>query len=304
MHRRVLLTLLVLLVAGCSSSRPSTKPAASIKGPPLSLLTTHIKQQLSGAGTDDYDIAGIATVTCDPPSSWTTGTKFKCYAYGYSQTELGVYTATITPGTSKQWAWSASWQAKETPTTTPPTTPTTVPPPTTPSTAPVNRSAIAAFNSFANRVKNDLALCTAGAADVQIEVGGLLVNPSSATNAELVQLDNDSKSAQTACDEAKDDRLDDLATLSPPSPISYIQSLSNAASDALLWATDDTTAVLHDLQRLAESTGSAVAIESQLTTDVAQADNDAGSVRYSFTHAAQRLGITNFGGLGLVFWSS
>jgi hypothetical protein len=129
----------------------------------------------------------------------------------------------------------------------------------------------------------------------------LLVN-SNASNVDLVQLDTDSKTAQTACDEAKDDKLASLATLEPPSSISYIRSLGSAASNALLWATDDTTTVLHDLQRLAESSGNDVAIESQLTMDVAQADHDASTVRYDFSNAADRLGIRNFGGVGLVTW--
>lgn len=64
------------------------------------------------------------------------------------------------------------------------------------------------------------------------------------------------------------------------------------------------TAVLHDIQRLVETNGNTVGILSQLQTDEAQADQDAGTVRYDFSHAAQRLGIQNFGGLGLVTWLS
>jgi len=162
---------------------------------------------------------------------------------------------------------------------------------------------ISDFNDFADQVKSDLSTCTNMADLVQIELGGYLVNGDS-SNFNLVQLDTDSKSAQTACDEAKDGKLASLASLDPPSSISYIQSLSSAAGDTLLWATNDTTAVLHDLQRLAESNGSGVANASQLSTDVAQADHDAGTVRYDFSNAAQRLGIRNFEGVGLITWGS
>ena len=159
------------------------------------------------------------------------------------------------------------------------------------------------FQSFASQVRNDLSPCTNSAALVQVELGGLLVNPN-ASNVDLVQLDTDSKSAQTACDEAKDDKLSNLLSLSPPSSIGYIQSLSGASGAALLWATDDTTAVLHDLQRVAESSGNDVAIESQLTTDVTRTDSDAALVRYDFSNAASRLGIKSFSGVGLVVWGS
>jgi len=159
------------------------------------------------------------------------------------------------------------------------------------------------FTNFANQVKSDLATCTNLAGIVQIELGGYLTNPDS-TSFNLVQLDSDTKSAQTACDDAKDDRLLSLASLNPPSSISDIQSLNGVAMDALNWATNDTTAVLHDLQRLAETTGSQVAVQSQLSTDVAQADRDAAIVNYEFSNAANRLGIRRFGGLGLVSWES
>lgn len=51
-----------------------------------------------------------------------------------------------------------------------------------------------------------------------------------------------------------------------------------------------------------KSNGHDVAIESQLTTDVAQANNDASTVRYDFSNVAERTGIRKFGGVGLAVW--
>src|ERR1039457_7172762 len=74
------------------------------------------------------------------------------------------------------------------------------------------------FKNFADEVKSDLAACTNMADLVQVELGGYLVNGDSSTF-NLVTLDTYSKSAQTACDEAKDAKLLKLGSLNPPSDL-------------------------------------------------------------------------------------
>ena len=119
------------------------------------------------------------------------------------------------------------------------------------------------------------------------------------------QLDDADKQAQTACDDTKDENVANLISVSVPGSISFISSLGNVAENAESWATDDTTAVLNDIQKLVESNSSnPTALESRLQTDVAQADGDAGSLRNEMSHAAKRLKVKNYGGLGLIQWSS
>ncbi len=167
-----------------------------------------------------------------------------------------------------------------------------------------SRSSRAAFKGFAAQVRAGLGYCEAAAKDTQILLGEVIQN-TNPTQSDLVQLDSADKQAQTACDEVKDDALSNLATLSVPGSISYIKSLGGVADNALLWATDDTTVVLHDIQKIVESSSSNnTALDTQLQTDVSQADSDAGAVRSQMNHAANRLGITNYGGLGLVQWGS
>jgi hypothetical protein len=161
------------------------------------------------------------------------------------------------------------------------------------------------FKSFAGQVRSGLAICTAAAADAQVELGQIQAAKSSATEAQIVQFDTTDKNAQTACDSAKDNSIANLFGLSVPGSISYISSLGNVGQNAEDWATDDTTAVLHDLQKAAESTGgNTVAIQSQLQTDVATADSDAGALRATMNAAAKKLKVKNYGGLGLIQWGS
>jgi hypothetical protein len=165
-----------------------------------------------------------------------------------------------------------------------------------------SRSQQLAFKNFAGQIRNGLKFCEAAAADTQILLGQAIQSKDPSQSL-IVQLDNASKSAQTACDDTKDQNILNLVDVSPPGSISYIKSLGNVSANAEFWATDDTTAVLHDIQNFVESSSShPTAIESQLETDIAQADSDAGSLRNAMNGAARRLGVKNYGGLGLIQW--
>jgi hypothetical protein len=161
-----------------------------------------------------------------------------------------------------------------------------------------------ALKSFAADNRHGLATCEAASANTQILLGEV-IQAKTPTQSELTQLDSADKSAQTACDDAKDNNVLNLSSLSVPGSISYIHQLSNVGTNATIWATDDTTAVLHDIQKLVETTSSnTTALQSQLQTDVTQADADAGSLRNDMNSAAKRLKLKSYGGLGLIQWGS
>jgi hypothetical protein len=74
--------------------------------------------------------------------------------------------------------------------------------------------------------------------------------------------------------------------------------------EANTWATDDTTAVLHDIQNIAESNGSNVENDSKLQSDTAQSDQDANMLNSQLSQAARQLGITSTPTIGLVTWTT
>ncbi|MHB1583426.1 MAG: hypothetical protein ACYCU7_16990 [Acidimicrobiales bacterium] len=159
-----------------------------------------------------------------------------------------------------------------------------------------------AFNQFVGTISNGLNSCNVRAQDAQILLGAILHNPSAASESNLVQLDSSAKSAQTACDDTKDQTLLNMETANVPGALSGVSSLTIAPTQAGTWATD-CGKVLHDLQRLAESSGNDTAILSQLSTDVSSADGDASTLNGMFQSAASGLGVT-FKGFGLVQWGT
>jgi cell wall-associated NlpC family hydrolase len=171
------------------------------------------------------------------------------------------------------------------------------------STPPTQAQEVAAFNGFVSTVNQDLSVCTAGASDMQVEVGLLEQNPSSVSQSDLATLDTDSKTAQGYCDQAQNNDILNLGAMSVPGALSSLSSLQSFPIDANNWATSDTTAVLHDIQNIAESNGSAVADESQLQTDTATADQDASALNSALAQAAQQLGVKT-PSIGLVSWGT
>lgn len=169
---------------------------------------------------------------------------------------------------------------------------------------PTHAGQVSAFNSFVGTIKNDLSVCTAATSNIQVELGLLLQNSSSVSQSDLVTLDTDSKNAQTACDEVDNNDILNLGTMSPPGQLSSLQSLQDVPIEANSWATDDTTAVLHDIQNIAESNGSTVENDSKLQSDIAKGDQDANTLNFQLSQAAQQLRITSTPSIGLVTWTS
>ncbi|MCU1490945.1 MAG: hypothetical protein JWM85_2350 [Acidimicrobiaceae bacterium] len=160
----------------------------------------------------------------------------------------------------------------------------------------------AAFYGFVAQVRRALAPCANRAQAVQLDLALVLAEGAKATTSDVVDLDNMSKTAQTYCDEAKDQTILHLGGFSVPGAISWIQGLGDVPIESTTWATDDTNHVLHDVQLIVEATGSTVALDSQLQQDVAQADSDAHAIEGAFNHAAHRLGVRHYASPGFVYW--
>jgi hypothetical protein len=183
------------------------------------------------------------------------------------------------------------------------TTTTTLP---TPTTQAVNPD-IAIFDSFVAKVKTDLSDCVNGASLVQLDIGMLAGNTGNSgtlSNTDEVQLDTYTKNAETDCDVIKDQGIENLIGLSVPGTLAILNQNGGVPSELENWSTSDTTAVLHDVQTILETSGSTIAAQSQLQTDTATADQDGSTIEAQFDQEAKRVGISNFGGLGLVVWNS
>jgi hypothetical protein len=79
-------------------------------GPTLSGLTSTVKGQIAGNGSDSLKVPGVSSVVCDPPDSWQTGKHFTCVASGPTGTKIGDYDGTVEPDPSPgKYQWNASW---------------------------------------------------------------------------------------------------------------------------------------------------------------------------------------------------
>jgi hypothetical protein len=79
-------------------------------GPSLSGLTSSVRAQIAGNGSDSLKVPGVASVVCNPPKSWQTGEPFTCFAYSSTGSRIGVYDGTVEPDSSSgNYQWNASW---------------------------------------------------------------------------------------------------------------------------------------------------------------------------------------------------
>jgi hypothetical protein len=72
-------------------------------------LTADVRAQIVGTGPSQFGARGVARVVCDPPSSWSTGDTFTCFAYGNSDRALGTYYGTVEPTRGSDVRWKARW---------------------------------------------------------------------------------------------------------------------------------------------------------------------------------------------------
>jgi len=165
-----------------------------------------------------------------------------------------------------------------------------------------SKAEVRAFRGFVHQLKRDTGYCTAAASDTQIYLGEVIAAKTTASESTLVKLDTASRKAQTACDDTKDGTLVKLATLGAPGRISWLHVLKTLTLLVEYWCSTDTTHVLHDIQNLAETSGNATADITQLKNDITAANGDASTIKRDLSHAAHRLRIKKFTGIGLVVW--
>jgi ribosomal protein S27AE len=98
---------ITLAVAGLALAGSGTSGGS---GPSLSGLTSTVRAQIAGNGSDSLKVPGVASVVCDPPNSWQTGEHFTCIAYGSTGSKIGDYDGTVEPDSSPgRYKWNASW---------------------------------------------------------------------------------------------------------------------------------------------------------------------------------------------------
>ena len=72
----------------------------------LTQLTSSVSSQIKGPAPSGFGATGVSSVVCNPPSSWTPGQTFTCFAYNSSGTGVVEYTGTVEPNDSsgdQQW---------------------------------------------------------------------------------------------------------------------------------------------------------------------------------------------------------
>jgi len=66
-------------------------------GPSVQTLDANVLGQVTGSAPNDFGITGVRGVTCEPPITWTTGTRFICVVYGPIGNQVGRYVGTVDP---------------------------------------------------------------------------------------------------------------------------------------------------------------------------------------------------------------
>jgi hypothetical protein len=95
----------VSVLAGGSALPPSST------GPSLAELTYQVQRAVTGTGSGQSGVRGVASGRCHPPSTWGSGQEFTCDVFGPSRTELGQYRGAVQPTTSSgEWRWVGAWR--------------------------------------------------------------------------------------------------------------------------------------------------------------------------------------------------
>jgi hypothetical protein len=116
----VLITVLAVLILGAGGflayhelHHSTTNVNSTIPGTSMSItvLRENVQQELTEPkATNGFNISGVGSVTCNPPTTWSPGKTFQCYVYGVHQQQIGVYVGTIEPnqadGTPQ---WNGAW---------------------------------------------------------------------------------------------------------------------------------------------------------------------------------------------------
>ncbi len=97
--------------SGGSSTLPSvTTGIPGSGGLTAAELTSNAKNQIIGPAPRGFAVKGVASVICNPPTSWTPGSTFTCFVYASNGTGLGQYDGTVEPNDSNgNYRWNAEW---------------------------------------------------------------------------------------------------------------------------------------------------------------------------------------------------
>ncbi len=97
---------------GSPSSTPTAPPRTAGKAPTLSALSSSVQAQVTGNGTNDFDVTGLSKLTCDPPAVWKVGATFKCFGFDFADDEIGEYDGTVMGESGGQPQWNGQWSPK------------------------------------------------------------------------------------------------------------------------------------------------------------------------------------------------
>jgi hypothetical protein len=75
----------------------------------VSQLTSDVSSYLKAPAPHGMGVAGVASVSCIPPKSWTAGVTFTCYPYRHYGEGIGTYKGTVLPDSADNWQWNADW---------------------------------------------------------------------------------------------------------------------------------------------------------------------------------------------------
>jgi hypothetical protein len=107
----VLLAVAIVVATTVSVLAGGSPQSSSSTGPSLAELTYQVQQAVTGSGSGQSGVQGVARVVCHPPSTWRSGQAFTCDVFGPPQTELGQYHGTVQPTTaSGEWRWNGVWK--------------------------------------------------------------------------------------------------------------------------------------------------------------------------------------------------
>jgi hypothetical protein len=157
----------------------------------------------------------------------------------------------------------------------------------------------AAFVSWANQIRGELATCEAGTEDVEIALGTILSAGTSATPSDFVTLATAAKGAAPSCAIVSNNGILNINTTNPPSGYATLKSIT---SDLQVWADSDDQQVIIDAGKVADSNGNSTGDVASLLSDSQTADGEAATINSEMKTAASQAGVKGWKGLGLPTW--
>jgi hypothetical protein len=73
-------------------------------------LELSIENQITNSPPTGFGVSGVNSVVCNPPSTWTAGGTFTCFAYSSTGSEVGEVSVIVDPNDSNgNPQWNAQW---------------------------------------------------------------------------------------------------------------------------------------------------------------------------------------------------